>query len=255
MNIPLIANLVERAWLLHNLGRYHLSLIEITKILSLDPECAQAHSLRGLCLSDMDKYEEGIAAIKRAISIAPEGACYYQHLAVAYLRCENFDAARQAIDQAIELEPQNANFWLTLAQITYALACCALTNYARALREIVIDQAGRVLELDPENTSALYLQLDSFYELNRLTELEAGCALLLSIDPNHAPTYNLMGLFYQKRQQWDESVEFFKIALNIQPDLTPAHDNLSHSHTKIAETYELFCSMERRFEQETNIKE
>ena len=131
---------------------------------------------------------------------------------------------------------------MTTAQITHALACCADTNYAQALKETVIDQANRLLELDPENISALYLQLDSFYGLNRLTELEAGCDRLLSIDPNHAPTYNLMGLLYQKRQQWAE-IKFFKIALNIQPDLTPAHHNLNHSHTRIAKTYELLCSM------------
>jgi tetratricopeptide (TPR) repeat protein len=255
MNIPSIADRMKRAWLLFGLTRYHLSLVEVTKILSLDPECAQAHSLCGLCLARIDKHEEAIAAIKCAITIAPEEACYHQHLAIAYLECENFDAAKQAIDRAIEIEPQDALFWLTMAQITHALAGCALTNYAQALREIVIDQADRSLELDPENISALYLRLDSFYELNRLTELEAGCARLLSIDPNHAPTYNLMGLLYQKRQQWAESVEFFEIALNIQPDLTPAHHNLDHSHTKIAETYELLCSMERRFELEKNIKE
>jgi tetratricopeptide (TPR) repeat protein len=108
---------------------------------------------------------------------------------------------------------------------------------------------------DPENISALYLQLDSFYGLNRLTELEAGCDRLLSIDPNHAPTYNLMGLLYQQRQQWAESIEFFKIALKIQPNLTSAHHNLNHSYNMIAKTYELLCSMERRFEQETIIKE
>jgi tetratricopeptide (TPR) repeat protein len=255
MNIPSIAARIERAWLLYDLTRYHLSLEEITKVLSLDPECAEAHSLRGLCLSHTDKREEAIAAIKCAIAIAPEGAYYHQHLAIAYSECKNFGAAKQAIDRAIELEPQNAYFWLTTTQIAHALARCANTEYSQALKETVIDRANRVLELDPENITALYLQLDSFYGLNRLTELEAGCHRLLSIDPNHAPTYNLMGLLCQKRQQWDESIEFFKIALNIQPDLTPAHHNLNHSYTKIAQTYELLCSMERRFEQETIIKE
>jgi tetratricopeptide (TPR) repeat protein len=255
MNIPSIANRIERAWQLYKLTRYHLSLVEITKVLSLDPECAEAHSLRGLCLAHTDTHEEAIAAIKCAIMIEPEGAYYHQHLAIAYLGCENFGAAKQAIDRAIELEPQNAYFWLTTTQITHSLARCANTEYSQALKETIIDQSNRVLELDPENITALYLQLDSFYELNRLTELEAGCNRLLSIDPNHAPTYNLMGLLCQKRQQWDESIEFFKIALNIQPDLTPAHHNLNHSYTKIAKTYELLCSMERRFEQETIIKE
>lgn len=255
MNIHSITDRINRAWLLFDLTCYQLSLLETIQVLGVEPECAEAHSLHGLCLVNMNQHKAGIAAIKYAIAIDPDEACYHQHLALAYLECENFGVARQSIDRAIELDPQDVISWLITAQITNAVACYMDTGYSLILHETAIYQADRALGLNPRNVNALYIKLSSLYKLDRMTELEAGCDRLLSIEPNHAPTYNLIGLLHQQRQQWGRSIGFFRIALNIQPNLTLAQSNLSHSYSRIAKTYDILSSMQHRFEQETIIKE
>jgi tetratricopeptide (TPR) repeat protein len=268
MNIPPISHRMKRAWLLYRQKRFTLALAEISEVLSIEPEHDEAHSLRGLCLASTSNYEEGLAAIQTAIAIDPDQAYSYYYLAHVQEWHGDLVLAKQAIDRAIKLEPENPHFRLTLARIVASLSDQDLARiekllpaldleialslppgtYRQALKELVISLADRVLEVDPENIDALYLRLDSFYLLNRLIELEAGCYQLLEINPNHAPTYNMIGLIYQKRQDWSESIRFFKSALNIQPDLAMAYSNLSYSCNMIDKTYDLLFSMECRFE-------
>jgi tetratricopeptide (TPR) repeat protein len=115
----------------------------------------------------------------------------------------------------------------------------------QALYQLIIRIADRVLEIDPEDVDALYLQLEVLKKLNHLKELETSCYKLLQIDPNHIMTYNMLGVIYQKRQRWSESIKFFKMALSIDPNFLGANVSLNISYAENNKTYNILCSLEK----------
>lgn len=257
-------NLLERARLLYQQKRYDLALREIIEVLSVEPNHDEAYILRGLCLALTNNHQDGLAAIQRAIAINPESSYAYNCLAYIYQILGDLVAAKNAVDRAIALEPTNPNSRLRLAQIVNAISYHDKTQLKplllalnlkvdlslspkaqfQALNKIVIHMADRVLEIDPKNVDALYLRLKALYALNNsLKKLEASCYKLLQIEPNHMLTYNMLGIIYQKRQRWSESIKFFRTALSIDPNYSDANINLNVSYIKNDKTYKLLCAL------------
>jgi tetratricopeptide (TPR) repeat protein len=261
-------NQFERARLLYQQQRYNLALREVTEVLSVEPNHDEAHVLRGLCLTLTNNHQDGLAAIQMAISINPESSYAHDCLAYIYKILGDLVAAKNAVDRAIALNPTNTSCRLRIAYIVDSLlyldkhqiaALLPALNLGidlsltpelqfQALCKVINFMVDKILELDPVNVSAFYLRLNTFYELKSFEELELGCYELLNIDPNHAFTYNMLGLVSQQRKCWIESIKFFRKALMIDPNFDIARCNLNISYLETAKGYTLPSSISRQLE-------
>ena len=81
-----------------------------SKALELDPDCAEAHSLRGTWLAYPEgKFEESKAELERAIELNTDYAAAHQAYAQVLMITGPIELARKHVDIAVELEPF---FWV-----------------------------------------------------------------------------------------------------------------------------------------------
>ncbi len=81
-----------------------------SKALELDPDCAEAHSLKGTWLAYPEgKFEESKAELERAIELNPDYAAAHQAYAQVLMITGPIALARKHVDIAVELEPY---FWV-----------------------------------------------------------------------------------------------------------------------------------------------
>lgn len=89
-----------------------------TRALELDPDCAEAHALRGVWLAYPEgKFEESKAELGRAIELNPNYPTTYQWYAQLLMITGPIEDARKHVDRAVELEPyfwvvHNLNAWI-----------------------------------------------------------------------------------------------------------------------------------------------
>ena len=81
-----------------------------TRALELDPDCAEAHAIRGIWLAYPErKFEEAKAEVHTALELNPNFSTAHQWYAQLYMITGPIDQARKHVDRAVELEPY---FWL-----------------------------------------------------------------------------------------------------------------------------------------------
>jgi tetratricopeptide (TPR) repeat protein len=124
------------------------------RALELAPDLAEAHASRGLALSLNRKYEASAAQFEIAIQQDPrlfEAYYFYARDSVAQGKLEQ---AARLFQRASDVRPEDYQSLLLLSQ-TYRGLGRGEEARAAALRGIEV--AARHLELDPEDTRALYL--------------------------------------------------------------------------------------------------
>ncbi len=89
-----------------------------TRALELDPDCAEAHALRGVWLAYPEgKFEEAKTEVGRAIELNPNYSTAHQWYAQLLMITGPIKDARKHVDRAVELEPyfwvvHNLNAWI-----------------------------------------------------------------------------------------------------------------------------------------------
>jgi Tfp pilus assembly protein PilF len=122
------------------------------------------------------------------------------------------------------------------AKIQFAEAAKYLPNPAPAyeqLGEIALKagdrteaeaQTKRALSYDPDLVQA-HVNLAAMY-LNDSPAAQREAEIALSIDPNHASAWNILGIVAANNRQYDQAIADFRKALECDPDLSMARENL-----------------------------
>lgn len=81
-----------------------------TRALEIDPDCAEAHSLKGLWLAYPEcRFEESKLELQTALKLNPDFATAHQGYAQVLMITGPIELARKHVDRAVELEPY---FWV-----------------------------------------------------------------------------------------------------------------------------------------------
>jgi TolB-like protein/AraC-like DNA-binding protein len=89
-----------------------------TLALELDPDCAEAHALRGVWLAYPEgRFEESKTELRKALELNPNFSTAHQWYAQLLMITGPIEDARKHVDRAVELEPyfwvvQNLNAWI-----------------------------------------------------------------------------------------------------------------------------------------------
>ncbi|EDV43569.1 uncharacterized protein Dana_GF16464 [Drosophila ananassae] len=136
----------EDALLDEKKSMYERLQMHLKKLSPLEREqFAEKHRLRGNEFFRAKEYENAIEEYNCAILYDPDNAARsYNNRAVSHMKLNHYIAAISDCEACLQLEPENVKACLRLAD----------ANYAQGRRRESYYMYQRVLQLDPENTSA-----------------------------------------------------------------------------------------------------
>jgi hypothetical protein len=89
------------------LRRYDEALAALDRALALQPDNADAHSNRGIVLSDIKRHDEAIASFDRALQLAPDHVEALSNKAAVLLALKRHDEALACCHRALALAPDH----------------------------------------------------------------------------------------------------------------------------------------------------
>ncbi|AFY94798.1 tetratricopeptide repeat protein [Chamaesiphon minutus] len=213
--------LLDRACLLAQMGRYEQAEMLLKQYLSIDPKCAEAYALLSLVYGYTQRIElSSIEAARQAVALDPNNSYNYFILTIAYQRRHLPDRAEKSIAIAIKLNPQVAYYFAHQAEV-----------YSDQNRwQEAIESTKRGLELDPEEVSCLKIQFTALLKLRLFSEATKTVHLLLSLYPNDADVHRLIGNLYLKKNEIQRAIIAYQESLRLNP-LQPSIQELVRYQT------------------------
>lgn len=132
---------------------------------------------KGLELELSDSREEAVQAYDKAIQLDPQNPKYWNDKAFDLWLLHRNQEANQASEKALELyndtlqeNPKDIDSWMGKAQVFNNLAFADMAGPREAYREAALYSYDQVLQIDPQNASALSLKGGALFELGRHAE-------------------------------------------------------------------------------------
>lgn len=149
MNQKRIANhdgLLELGWSAIDTGDYEKAFTLSCVVLESDPDCAEAHNLRGNVLAVLGHHGKAIDAFDRAIRLQPDYAVAYYFRGLSHQELKAFKEASRDYTKAIRTG-------LDIAEVYNARGACHAhcRNYQSALRDF-----SKAIRLKPDFALAWY---------------------------------------------------------------------------------------------------
>ena len=134
------------------------------ELLRLDPNCADAHCVRGIALVRLDRRSEALACFERAVSLRPDSVEALSNLGATLLELGEHERALAESDRALAVDPRHAASWNNRGNVLMAMLRReeALENYAKAL------------EIEPQFALAAENRDEALFQLRRLNRCAPG---------------------------------------------------------------------------------
>ena len=177
------------------------------------------YELGHLYLKKSDKIH-AVSAFKLAEELNPENPYYNNSLAYAYVKAELYDDAIEYYQKAIKLNPDSE--WTSI--VCHALGAIYAEikeNYQAAEATF---NAGMVL--DPNNIDIQLSLGDLFMAQNDLDKAIKTYCDAIAVDPLNFMTYAKTGLALWEKDYLEESVVAFHKSIELNPDFEIAQNNL-----------------------------
>jgi hypothetical protein len=120
----------NRGCALEDVGRLGEALADFERAIALEPGRAESHYNRGCVLTKLDRYEDALAAYDRAIALRPEYADAICNRGCALKYLGRYEEALTSFSRAIALDPDQADAHMNLATLSLLLG-----DYERGWRE------------------------------------------------------------------------------------------------------------------------
>lgn len=235
----------------HQAGQLQKAEHSYKKILSVNPNHADALNLLGVISCQTSHHAQGIPLFKKAILQNPEQASYHYNLGNAL---KDLGKSKESIPyyrQAFKLRPNYPeafhNLGITLqnlGQLEEASDCYqqaiqlksdypeAYYNLARILEnqgqlEEAISSYQQALQLKPDFAEVYYSLGNIFKDHERPEDAVLCYRNALKYQPNYAEALNNLGGLLNQLRLLDEAVTCYQLALQLKPDDASLHYNLA----------------------------
>jgi len=184
--------------------------------LALRPEYAEAQANLSGIICERGKLDEAIELARRSLANQPESPQAWYHLGRALHKQNRLDESAEALGRAVALRPRFAQALGELGAVLIKTG--ALAQAVEALRQS--------LEIEPaaEVNHSLGLALRA---QGKFTEALAAYKKVEAFGFRDARLFNNIAEIEHRLGQYDEAIEYFQKALEIQPDFPLARWNLS----------------------------
>lgn len=184
---------------------------EMCKIaLELDSGLAEAHSSCGLAVSLSKQYEQAEKEFQAAIQLDPhQFEAYYFYARTCFVQ-GRLGAAARLYEQAENVKPEDCH-----APSLLAFTCRTLgqTERAEAAYRRTLAKVDKTLQLNPDDSCALYLRATAFMELGDpekgLEWARRSCAL----DPEDPYIVYGIACFHSRLGRSEEAIDYFEQAV------------------------------------------
>jgi predicted O-linked N-acetylglucosamine transferase (SPINDLY family) len=187
-----------------------------TRALSLAPDHAEAHHVRGAAAFRSGDIGQAAADIGRCVALSPNRAEPRWNL-TAVLRARGDLVSAEAQGRAAAaLAPHAPEAWNNLGAV--------FQDMARAGEAEACFRKS--IELRPDNPNAWTNLAWAKSVLGRGAEAEEAARRALALNPNDANSYNNLGSALMLQDRLDEAADAFRVAVAKRPDFVMAHSNL-----------------------------
>jgi tetratricopeptide (TPR) repeat protein len=220
-------------------GQYDEAIDKFNLALKIDPNYSKAYSLLGAALVELDKIEEAENMYQHAIYLAPRDPEIYTNWGIALARQNKKFQAEKKFKQALELNPNTVNprFLLGAVQIELENFTEAVNNFELALKlqpnnpmihyhlsicfsqlndnEKALEEAKTCLDLNPLNLDAYTNLAECYASLKEFEKAEECYKSAEQINDKFVNLYASWGIFLQKNEKYDESIEKLEKAIEL----------------------------------------
>lgn len=213
---------VSLAELLIKAKAYDEAIPIVKKALHANPKDARLYYLLGVTLRDKGVYSEAENMFKRGIKLNPKLSVNFNALGVLLSMQKRYVEAETSLKHAIELDPKVARYYNNLGFVLYLVQRYpeAINAYRNAIREAPSEQR-------------VYINLA--FALGAVKQDREALRLLNQV-LSKAQVANNFGIIYEQRQQDHLALQSYQKALNLNPRLKDARQNLDHLRLKIHRT-------------------
>ncbi len=204
---------------LFQLDQADMAVEELNAALAIEPNGAGIHNNLGVVLEAMGCLEDAIVCFRRAVELAPEQAEVNNNLGTALHAQGDFQAAEQYLLAAARIDASVAN-------VPYNLSRLYLDQ---GKLDAAMGAARKAIEINPRYPD-YYIALGAVQRTmgdldDSLNSLRAAVAM----DSAHPMALNDMGVCLLVLGRFDEAESSFRRALDAEPRLAIAHENLARS--------------------------
>jgi tetratricopeptide (TPR) repeat protein len=189
--------------------------------LELAPNDPDILNALGWTLFQSGRPAEAVVEYERAVAADPRHAKAHNNLALALVELGRLEEAAQHFQASLEIEPRAeiySDLGFTMARMNRPKE--AFEAYAKAL------------QLDPECASAHLNLAVAFVQGGKLAEAERHYRKALAGRPT-AETHNGLGYVLARQNRTEEAVAEYRTAIEIDPNYTPAYNNLADALVRI----------------------
>jgi protein O-GlcNAc transferase len=186
------------------------------KILSKQPNHADALHLLGFLAHQTGNDERAEQLIRRAIRVNPNTAFYYKNLGLVLKARNCLNEAADCYRKALAIQPNDAGVYYNLGIVYQILNRTdeAITNYQKTF------------QLNPAYALAYHNLGSVLVEANRLDEAIPFYQKTIALMPDYAEAYNNLGIVLGELGRYDEAIFHCRRALQLKPAFPEAYSNL-----------------------------
>jgi adenylate cyclase len=180
------------------------------RALELDPDLAEAHASRGLALSLDKRYEEAEREFQMAIRLNPKQFEAHYFFGRTCFAQGKIKESAELYEKASTINPLDYQAPFLLA---FAYRDLNELEKAKAASTLSLKNAKKHLELNPDDSRALYIGATTLFDLGERDKGLEWAEKALRTDPDNP--YNLYGIacFYSRFGKVDEAIDCFEKSL------------------------------------------
>lgn len=221
-------NRLQRARSLHERGDLTGAVRLYREILRKSPRHVEAMFLLGTACMQSGDFAQAISLLEHVLRLQPQHCEAMSNLGLGMMRSGKPEAALPLLEQALALNPGFVDAW---ENYSAALEACNRLNEAefacRKLLELQPDRGGGYSQL---GLILMKLERREEAEVNLLRSLECG-------DSNRAEVLSDLGVLYHESGKLEESVFHLRLAIELEPGLSRAHNTLAACLQEMGDAY------------------
>ncbi|MDO6385648.1 tetratricopeptide repeat protein [Uliginosibacterium sp. 31-12] len=215
-----VAALNNLAGVLNLLHRFEEALDCFDRLLTLQPDNADAHTSRADALRGLERHAESLAAAHQALKLKPNLLRARIAQANALRRLNRFEEALTSLDRVLELRADYPEALNDRANVLFDLR-----RFDEALH--ALDAA---LALRPGYADALFNRANCLRASGRCEDALAAYDALLLLQPAHAEALNNRGAACETLGRFEEAIASYQRAREVEPQHVMAHLNEGLCH-------------------------